>query len=260
MFNKEALNTLKVAFVLCLLCSILVSTVAVVLKPLQQANKALDRNKNILAAAGMFDAETQTNSDVEALFTQFTVKLVNIETGKFATNDELASLNIKPETYDQRKASKDPKLSHKMDDDPADIFRQAKYAKVYLLEKDEDIDMIVLPVHGYGLWGTLYGFLVLEGNARDIVGLTFYDHKETPGLGAKVDTPKWKAQWPGKEAYDDNGDVAIHVVKGQANKPNEIDGLSGATLTTRGVDRLIRFWLGEQGFAPFLKNLRAGEA
>lgn len=260
MFNKEALNTLTVAFVLCLLCSVLVSTVAVVLKPQQQANKNLDRNKNILAAAGMFDAKTQKNSDVEALFEQFTVKLVNIETGKYASDEELARLNINPKTYDQRKASKDPKLSHKMENDPADIFRQAKYAKVYLLEKDGQIEMVVLPVHGYGLWGTLYGFLVLEGNGNDIVGLTFFDHKETPGLGAKVDTAKWKAQWPGKKAYDDNGDVAIHVVKGEANKPNEVDGLSGATLTTRGVDRLIRFWLGEQGFAPFLKNLRAGEA
>jgi Na+-transporting NADH:ubiquinone oxidoreductase subunit C len=260
MFNKEALNTLIVAFVLCLVCSVLVSTVAVALKPQQEINKALDRNKNILAAAGMFDAAKNTNKDVKALFEQFTIKLVDVESGKFATDAELKALNIDPISYEQRTAAKDPKLSKKMLDDPAGILRQAKYAKVYLLEQDGSTQLIVLPVHGYGLWGTLYGFLVLKGDANEVIGLAFYEHKETPGLGAKVDTEKWKALWPGQHAYKADGSVAIEVVKGKAHKAGQIDGLSGATLTTRGVNHLIQFWLGEEGFAPFLKNFKAGEA
>lgn len=260
MFNKEALNTLIVALVLCLVCSVLVSTVAVSLKGPQDTNKSLDRNKNILSAAGMFDPEKNTNADVAKLFSQFDAKLVNIKTGKFATDAELAADGVSVDSYDQRVAAKNPKLSEKMAEDPAGILRQAKYAKVYLLEKDGKVNLVVLPVHGYGLWGTLYGFLVLKGDGNEIVGLSFYEHKETPGLGAKVDTEKWKALWPGKKAYTTNGDVAIEVVKGKALKDNQVDGLSGASLTTRGVNRLIRFWLGEQGFAGFLNNLKAGEA
>lgn len=259
MFNKESLNTLIVAFVLCLVCSVMVSTVAVALKDKQQANKELDRNKNILAAAGLYEEGKHSNADVAKLFEQFTVKLVSFETGKYATDAELAQWNITPETYDQRAASKNPKLSRKVEDDPASIIRQANFAKVYVLEENGKTQLIVLPVHGYGLWGTLYGFLVLKGDANEVVGLAFYEHKETPGLGAKVDTDAWKAQWPGKKAYNSAGEVNIDVVKGKATKDNQIDGLSGATLTTTGVRNLIHFWLGEQGFANFLVNLKAGE-
>lgn len=260
MFNKESLNTLLVAFVLCLVCSVMVSSIAVALKPKQVANKILDRNKNILAAAGLYDPAKHSNDDVAKLFEQFTVKLVSFETGKYATDAEMAELGVDVDSYDQRSASKNPKLSKKMDDDPASIIRQAKLAKVYVLEKDGATDLIVLPVHGYGLWGTLYGFLVLKGDANEIVGLAFYEHKETPGLGAKVDTEAWKGQWPGKSAYAESGEVLVEVVKGKAIKDNQIDGLSGATLTTVGVNNLIKFWLGEQGFANFLINLKAGEA
>ena len=260
MFNKESLNTLGVALVLCLLCSILVSTVAVVLKPQQTKNKLLDRNKNILAAAGLYDSAKHSNKDVAALFSQFDVKLVDLELGKYATDTQLAEQGIDPMFYDQRAAARNLDLSKDMTVDPAGILRQAKYAKVYVLNDGNDIKQLVLPVHGYGLWGTLYGFLVLESDLNTIVGLSFYEHKETPGLGAKVDTDKWKALWPGMKAYTAGGDVNISVVKGKGIKIGEIDGLSGATLTTRGVHNLIQFWLGEGGFAPFLKNLKAGEA
>lgn len=262
MFNKEALNTLFVALVLCLVCSVLVSTVAVGLKQRQDNNKLLDRNKNILAAAGLYKEGKNTSADIETLFKQFSIKLVDIESGKYATAAELKAQGINPETYDQNVAAKDPKLSKKMLDDPAGINRQAKYAKIYLLQKDGKNELIVLPVHGYGLWGTLYGFLVLESDVNTIKGLVFYSHKETPGLGAKVDTEKWKALWPGKKAYTDNNEINIVVgsKNGSSSGPGFIDGLSGASLTTKGVHNLIHFWLGEQGFAGFIRNLKAGEA
>jgi Na+-transporting NADH:ubiquinone oxidoreductase subunit C len=80
----------------------------------------------------------------------------------------------------------------------------------------------------------------------------------------KVDNPRWKSIWPGKRVYRD-GDVAISVIKGTvdtraANADYRVDGLSGATLTTKGVNNLVRFWMGERGFEPFLNNLRKGEA
>lgn len=80
-----------------------------------------------------------------------------------------------------------------------------------------------------------------------------------------MDNPSWKALWPGKRVYDADGKVVLRVIKGKADpgRPeavHQVDGLSGATLTSRGVDNLIHYWLGEQGFAPFLANLRAGAA
>lgn len=261
MLNKESIKTLVVALVLCLVCSVLVSTFAVSLKPVQTKNKLLDRNKNILAAAGLYEEGKFSNRQIDEMFNSFTVRLVNLETGKYATDAEMAADGVRPDTYEQRVAAKNPKLSKSLaGNDPAGIIRQEKYAKVYLLEKNGALDLIVLPVHGYGLWGTLYGFMALSGDLTTVKGLGFYEHKETPGLGALVDSPKWKALWPGKMAYTSNGEVNLSVIKGRAIHDNEIDGLSGASLTTRGVNNLIHFWLGDRGFAPFIKNLKSGEA
>ena len=261
MFNKHALNTLTVAFVLCLVCSVLVSSIAVGLKPIQERNKLLDRNKNILSAAGLYDRRKHTNDDVQALFEQFSVHIVNLNEGRFSTTQELQTSGIDLQTYEERRGARNPDISKSLrGNDPAGILRRAHYATVYILEEAGSIELLVLPVRGAGLWGPMNGFLVLEGDLNTIRGLAFYDHKETPGLGAKVDDQQWKDQWPGKSAFDDQGDIAVEVVKGRADADNEIDGLSGATLTTRGVDQMIKFWLGERGFAKFLDKLQAGEA
>lgn len=135
---------------------------------------------------------------------------------------------------------------------------------MYLVENSGAIEKIILPVRGYGLWSTLYGFVALESDANTVVGLGFYEHGETPGLGGEVDNPRWKAFWPGKQVYRD-GEVEIALAKGavdpaSTDAPWRVDGLSGATLTSRGVTNLVQFWLGEDGFQPFLANLKAGEA
>jgi Na+-transporting NADH:ubiquinone oxidoreductase subunit C len=119
--------------------------------------------------------------------------------------------------------------------------------------------MLVLPVEGKGLWSTLYGFLALDADLNTIRGLTFYQHGETPGLGGEVDNRTWKALWPGRKAYKDDVPV-IAVVRGRAGPPSEdpykVDGLSGATITSRGVTHLVQFWLGENGFEPYIDRLR----
>ena len=120
---------------------------------------------------------------------------------------------------------------------------------------------MILPIEGYGLWSTLYGFIALEENGNDIYGLQFYQHGETPGLGAEVDNPRWKALWNGKKLRDDDGDLQITVAKAPpaAGQDYYIDALAGATLTSRGVHNLVRFWMGEQGYGPFLERLKAGD-
>ncbi|MFT7287516.1 MAG: Na+-transporting NADH:ubiquinone oxidoreductase subunit C [Halieaceae bacterium] len=253
--NDSTGKVIRVAFALCIICSVIVSAAAVVLKPAQEANKSLDRKRNILQAAGMLEA----GRSVEEQFAQIKVRYVDLRTGEFT--DEVAP------GYDQRAASKDAARSVALSDaeDVAKINRRANVAEVFLVVDAEGAyEKIILPVHGYGLWSTLYGFLALESDGNTVAGLGFFDHAETPGLGGEVDNPRWKALWPGKQVYRD-GNVALGLVKGSvdpaaADAEWKVDGLSGATLTSRGVSNLISYWMGDNGFAPFLENLGKGEA
>ncbi len=255
MANKDSTaRTIGVALALCVFCSVIVSTAAVMLKPAQVANKALDFKRNILAAAGLLD-ESQ---GVEEQFGQITTKLIDLNTGKFT------EVEGGIEKYNQRKASKDPARSMDLvgNDDLAKISRRVNVAKIYLVESDAGIDKVILPIKGYGLWSTLYGFLALEADLNTVVGLGFYEHAETPGLGGEVDNPNWKKLWIGKQVYSAEGQVALGVIKGKADSASkhDIDGLSGATLTSKGVHNLVRFWMGENGYTGFLNNLKKGEA
>ncbi|MBT4355945.1 MAG: Na(+)-translocating NADH-quinone reductase subunit C [Rhodospirillaceae bacterium] len=241
-------KTIFVAVTLCLFCSMIVAFAAVNLRPIQSYNKALDKKINILQVAGLY----KDDIDVESVFKAFEAKIVDMKTGKF-TN----AVDVK--NFDDRKASKDPKMSSLLVDDPASIGRKPNFTTVYLLKKEDgSLDKIILPVYGYGLWSTLYGFIALEKNGNDIFGLQFYEHAETPGLGAEVDNPRWKAQWKGKKLRDDQGNLMIQVAKVAKEKQYHIDALAGATLTSNGVDNLVKFWMGESGFALFISNLKAG--
>lgn len=254
--NEGIRKTLTVAFALCIVCSVLVSGAVVMLMPVQEVNKALDRKQNILAAAGMLEE----GKSVEEQFTHIHTRVVDLRTGKFADDQT-------PDKVDQRKAAKDPAKSDALstDEDLAKISRREQYALVYLVQDpDGAIEKIILPIRGYGLWSTLHGFIALESDTNTIAGIGFYEHGETPGLGGEVDNPRWKAFWPGKQVYRD-GKVEIGLIKGSvdpdsANAAWQVDGLAGATLTSRGVTNLVHFWLGENGFGPFLNNLRTGEA
>ncbi|MEO0419106.1 MAG: Na(+)-translocating NADH-quinone reductase subunit C [Pseudomonadota bacterium] len=244
-------KTLFVAVTLCLVASMAVSAFAVSLRPIQEVNKRLDKQINILQVAGVYEE----GADVAESFAAFEPKVLEIETGTFTDAFDAAS-------FDDRAAADDPETSIELTDDPAGIGRRTQYATVYLLRDEAGaIDKVVLPIHGYGLWSTLYGFIAIEENGGDIYGLQFYEHGETPGLGAEVDNPRWKALWNGKQLLDDEGELAITVAKTAPPQGDEyhVDALSGATLTSNGVDNLVRFWMGDQGYGAFLDNLREGD-
>ncbi|MEM8987708.1 MAG: Na(+)-translocating NADH-quinone reductase subunit C [Pseudomonadota bacterium] len=243
-------KTIFVAVSLCLVASMVVSTLAVSLRPIQEVNKLKDKQMNILQIAGLY----RPGEDVAEAFKAFEPQVLELASGQFTDAFD-------PLTFDDRAAADDPETSIALEDDPASIGRQSKYVTVYLLRDDAGaIDKVILPVHGYGLWSTLYGFIAIEENGNDIFGLQFYQHGETPGLGAEVDNPRWKALWRGKKLADENGDLQITVAKTEppAGANYHVDGLSGATLTSDGVDNLVRFWMGEAGYAPFLDNLKSG--
>ncbi len=259
--NDTIGKTITVALLLCIVCSVIVSGAALGLKDAQVENKALDMQRNILAIGGLAKpGESLTKAKVEELFGQIEEKYVDLSTGKFT--------DAPFPRYDQVKATKDPKYSEKIpaDQDIASLKRKANVATVYKVIGGESKGRLILPVSGYGLWSTLYGFVALESDLNTVAGLGFYTHGETPGLGGEIDNPRWKKMWVGKTIYDENGNVVAKVKKGIVNpeiaaeKQHQVDGLSGATLTSNGVSNLIKFWLGDNGFAPFLKNYQAGEA
>jgi Na+-transporting NADH:ubiquinone oxidoreductase subunit C len=257
-------RTLMVALVLSIVFSVVVSTAAVMLRPAQIQNQNLDIKTNILSAAGMLEPGS-TAQDIEETFARFDVRLVDLDKGDFV---EPSAVGVQdPMKYDMYKAASDPEMSTNIpsSEDKAGIKRRPNVAKVYTLSENGELVRVVLPIHGYGLWSTLYGFVSLEGDLNTIEGLGFYAHAETPGLGGEVDNPRWKQQWVGKELYsDDPTEPQIRLVKGGVSadakdKEHKIDALSGATLTSRGVEQLVNYWMGERGFAPFLKKLREGE-
>lgn len=255
-FNKDSVSgTLIVAAVTCLVCGVLVSAAAVALRTVQEENRLLDKRVNILQAAGLYEA----GMDVDVAFENIERRFVDLESGEYVDM---------PDNYDQRKAAKNPQASKalKGDEDIASIRRRPNVAEVYLSVDDAgEVQVIILPISGYGLWSTLHGFVALQADVNTVAGLGFYEHAETPGLGGEVDNPRWKGLWPGKQLFNDNGELAIEVIKGtvdtnSANAVHQVDGLAGATLTTKGVDNLVQFWLGENGFGPYLARLRTDAA
>src|SRR5690554_557905 len=256
--NKEStLRTLTVAFLVCLVCSVLVATIAVVLRPTQVMNRLLDTQQSIVSVAGM-DAQSMSAAEIQALFgTRIVAKLVDLRTGKYSDA-------LDPVTFNAVAAAKDPATSSavKPELDIASIRRIENYTTVYLVNDEQgQLQSIVLPVRGYGLWGTMFGFMALDSDLNTVNGLAFREHKETPGLGGEVDNPRWKASWLGKKVFDEQQQVALSVTKasGQGAEEHSVDALAGATLTSDGVSNLIHFWMGEHGFGPYIDNLRSGE-
>lgn len=249
--------TLLFSAAVCGVCAVFVSTAAVTLATRQEANKVLEKQKNVLEAAGIMESgEKLSPEEIEGAFTNIETVVIDLEKGV-----ELP--DVDPLTFDQQAAKKDPARSHPASPNPSRVQRVPNRALVYKVRGDGgELEMVVLPIEGYGLWGTLYGFLALGSDLTTIRGLTYYDHKETPGLGGEVDNPSWKSRWPGRQAFGPEGDPAIEVIKGRAGKPAEdpyrVDGLSGATITSRGVTNMLHFWLGEEGFGPYLENLGQG--
>jgi Na+-transporting NADH:ubiquinone oxidoreductase subunit C len=253
--SETAGKTLGVAAVLCGVCSVLVAGAVVILKPKQTFNADIDFKKNVLMSAGLL----KPGIDVNEAFKQVEPIVIDLETGTLAEG-------VDPETFDQAKADKNPDYVEEIAkrEDVAGIKRRAKLQKVFLVKKDGELDQVVLHVYGKGLWSTMKGFLSLDRDAITVRGFNFYSHAETPGLGGEVDHPKWIAQWPGKKVYNEEMKPAVDVLKGAVDPsmPNaeyKIDGLSGATLTSVGVENTFNFWLSDNGYAKFLTKVRNGE-
>lgn len=242
--NNETIGkTLGVVVGLCLVCAVVVSMASVQLRPLQQANKTQDVQRNILAAAGI-----ESSADVFKTFNEnIEARVVDMKTGEFVETD--------PNSFDFESTKFDAKRSVKLEkaQDKAGVQRMTTESPVYFAKNASgQVETIILPIQGYGLWGIMYGFLALDADTKTVKAINFYKHNETPGLGGEIQNPRWTSMFEGKK-------LPLDIVKGTAgNNEHKVDGLSGATLTSVGVDNTVDFWTGDKAFGPFLANVRKG--
>lgn len=246
----------RFAAIVCLVCSLVVSAAAVSLRSIQEKNALNEKRINILVAAGLAQSGEKLSADeINKRYGEIIPVVVDFGSGEL---DRTADAN----TYDMYAAAQDPQKGKALQEDPASIKRIANKGSAYLLVESDEIKRVVLPVQGYGLWSTMYGFTALDFADKNamITALTFYAHGETPGLGAEISNPVWQAKWEGAMPYDGEGSPQIKVLK-RANPDlkNEIDSISGATLTSKGVENLMNFWLGSQGYQSFIKHIQEGK-
>lgn len=226
------------ATLVCVVCSVLLTFFAVSLKDRQEQNKSIDRKKNIIKAFGYVD-ELEKITDfagVESFYNERIQEIVIDSDGKI----------ISGKTPDMIDPDKDTGL-----------------LPVYVVVEGGKFISLAIPVSGKGLWSTIYGYLALEKDLNTVRGITFYEHGETPGLGGEVEMPWFQNNFVGKKILDDAGRlVSIKVVKGKVDEtysdPNKkrhaVDGISGATMTSKGVTTFLEHDLNK--YLKFLNKVR----
>jgi Na+-transporting NADH:ubiquinone oxidoreductase subunit C len=247
-------RVLAVAALVCVVCAVLVSAAVVVLRPIQDRNAMLQRQRGILEVAGIF----RPGESVASQFERVEARLVDLASGAYVEGGDAIRFDI-------AKAARDPELSDPVPagSDVARINRRPRTMPVFLVRGEQGIETVILPTHGYGLWSTMYAYVALDARGERVKGVTFYSHAETPGLGAEIENSRWRASWVGKRLLDESGQVRFDIAKGvpaAADAEHRVEAISGATLTGNGVENMIHYWLGEQGYGPFLARLRSGGA
>lgn len=257
--RESTAYTIGFAAIVCLVCAVPIAAAAVALKPRQEQNQRIDRMSKVLSVAGLVTSDESLDaSAIEARFAESVqARAIDLRTGETVDS-------IDTKVYDARRAARDPALSSAAPDNAARVFRLPNVSVVYEVMDADRVRAIILPIQGYGLWSTMYGFLALEADARTVSGITFYEHGETAGLGGEIENPTWQAKWVGRQAVDEAGAVRLQVIKGAAgpaaDDPYRVDGLSGATITARGVTATLDFWLGPHAFGPYLNRVRGNSA
>lgn len=250
--NTSELKAIVIVLLVSVICAVVVSVTAVTLRPIQKANLEAARKARLATMLQSLPEIAVAGDSVVSPLIQ--TVLVDLAKGSIVKG-------LNPFAYDQRAAATDRATSIAVppEVDVAGINRRAQFAPVHLVRRQSKLELVILPVRGAGYQSMMYGYLALKPDLRTVAALTFYEQAETPGLGSRVADPAWLSKWPGAKIADEEGNLRIAVVQGRAKHPYEVDGISGATRTGSGVANLLRFWLGDLGFGPFLRRLAAGE-
>ncbi|NNL68286.1 MAG: NADH:ubiquinone reductase (Na(+)-transporting) subunit C [Myxococcales bacterium] len=242
-----------VTLIVCAACSAAIASAVTWLRPYQQAHREADRSSRVrelvTAVPGLEHALGPLGT------ARLEARIIELATGRYVPGND-------PDDFDPRVAILDAEESVALppERDIAGIGRRAHHGVAYEVRDAEGLRLIVLPVYGAGYLSTLYGYLALDADTQTVRGLGFYEHAETPGLGSEIENPQWLARWPGKLARDATGRVRLGVARGAVDPRSSeathlVDGISGATKTGDGVSGLLRFWLGPDGFGPYLGRL-----
>jgi Na+-transporting NADH:ubiquinone oxidoreductase subunit C len=255
--NDSPQKALLVVFLVALVCSVLVSVAAITLKPKQLRNQLVERSRNIISLTGLVPVgATLSDDEILTAVEQLDIRVVNIDTGEF-------DASINPAEFDTRAAVNNPDLSIAIPpaDDVARLSRRARHAVVYLVWDDNALNRVILPIHGQGMWSTLYGYLALEADLNTIAAVSFYEQTETAGLGDQIQRPDWQAQWGGRQLFDSQGNIRFRVAagaveEGSAAARHQVDALTGASVTADAVTQLVAYWFGPNGYVNFLGGLQ----
>jgi Na+-transporting NADH:ubiquinone oxidoreductase subunit C len=257
MNNDSPAKAFLIVVLVAVVCSSLVSAAVVILRPIQLNNQLLERSRNIMQLTGLLSEGAEPgDEEMLALYKNLDTRIVDIDEGTFDGT-------INAETFDKRRAASNPELSVAVpaEYDQASLGRRSRYAPVYLVWREGQLDRIILPIRGAAMWSTLYGYLALEADLNTVAAATFYEHAETPGLGDQITRPDWLAQWQGRQIYDAQGDPRFAVSAGRVEPGSpvaqyEVDALTGATVTADAVTALVHYWLGPHGYQRLLNQLR----
>lgn len=252
--SDSPLRAIVVTLLVCTFCSALIATSVSLLRPYRERHQEEQRGQRvqeiIASVPGLSDVlDAGSPARVEA-------RLVDLDSGEYVSDAD-------PTAFDAREAARNPETSVALppERDLAGIGRRAKRASVFLVHEGDRLRLLVLPVYGAGYISTLYGYLALDADLNTIRGLSFYEQAETPGLGSEIEDPRWRERWSGKWLRDPEGRLRIEVVQepspGVDGERYQVQGISGATRTGAGVTRLLHFWLGPDGFGPYLERLQS---
>ncbi len=247
--NESRAKTIVVAFLVSAICAALVSGATVMLRPIQAANRAAEEQARIAALVkgipGMATLLEEAGGSLSSV-------VIDLESGRAATGVTSATLET---------ALADPANWSAIDPgrDLAGLGQRPDFAQVYLLRDGDRVSLALLPVAGQGYGGRIEAVIALRGDRNTIAGIAVTRHSETPGLGARIEESSWQAGFPGTELRDEAGEMRFRVAHGPASGVHEVDGITGATRTGRGVTQMVRFWLGPDGYGPLLDAIGRGE-
>jgi Na+-transporting NADH:ubiquinone oxidoreductase subunit C len=224
------------ALAVCVTCSVILAFTAGALKPSIEKNKELDVHKNILFAMNLIDRDKADNPEkVETLFSEKVEGKVLDKEGNVVPGRDPAEVGIEDEI---------------------------EQLPVYISYEGDKIQSVAMPVMGKGLWSKIYGYIALENDFNTVRGITFYQHGETPGLGGEIGQQWYQAKFEGKKIFDSEGNLqSIAIAKGavpedypEEKKQHMVDGVSGATLTGKGITEFLEHDLSR--YLPYLKKMR----
>lgn len=237
-------RTLAVAVFVALVCSAIVSSAVYLLRPMQQGYALVERNRAVLDAAGWLPGDGLSDREVVERFLDLEAHVVDVTTGAYVPE-------LDGHAFDHWR----PVATANGSDNTAESTDRVP---VYIVRDDDRLERIVLPVHGPGMWSTIYGYVALDADLATVSDIVFFQHGETPGVGDRIEDPEWRDEWQGKKIYGSDGSVRIDVVKGGESE-FEVDLISGASVTCDAVGSFVRNWFSAEGYRPFLERLRMEE-